>query len=424
MQEPIRIEAISNVEKKIFINVDSKTVGDKFDEFFNTIKKEAQVPGFRKGKVPVGVLKKYFGDRAKSTISQMLISEYYQKLLRDYNINPVGTPKINNKQNDSQYPGNFNNDNSYSVEFDIEVLPALVPVGYKNIKVSLPESQVQELMQSRLQDIREQFAERRQIDDVAQKDDTVVIDFKGYLNNEPFNGGEAKGFSIDKLNNNTLIPGFEEQIVGMKPGEQKRIIVKFPEPYNAAHLAGKEAVFEVVLHNVVRKTLAVVDNDLALIAGHDNVDTMLAAVKSEAEKLDKDRRLKLAEEQIAVELVNKNSVDLPASLVQNEKNRILQQYKGHNINAETLNSLVQRAEFNLKKTLLLEAIYEAEKDLELTPEELNGFLEEQAKINNMAKDEIVSNLYNSNQMEAFVSVLRAKKVIEFIVNCGSEERNV
>lgn len=275
----------------------------------------------------------------------------------------------------------------------------------------------------RLREIQGQYAEREQIvDGRAQSGDSVVIDFTGFIDGEPFNGGTAQSFNLD-LGSNSLIPGFEDQITSMSPGEEKRIKVIFPDNYNIEHLASKDAEFEVKLHNIVRKKLAEVDNDLALIMGFDSVNAMEQAIKVEIDNANKTNMLVVAEEQIAKQLVEKNPMEVPDSLLLNEKARIIQQSQGAQLPPEILRAQLEKAELNLKKTIIFEAIYKKEEQLELTPEELNQYLEEQAIINNIAKDDLVSKLYNTNQMEAFVGILRAKKVVEFIMNKGNEEEN-
>lgn len=425
MQDSITIEEISNVEKKIMINVDADTVNQKFQDFFDSIKKDAMIPGFRKGKAPVSVLRRYFGERAKSTISQMLISEYYQRTIRDHNLSPIGTPRVAKVEDaeETSYPGQFGKDNTFSVELEIDVLPKVDPQGYKDLTLDLPEGDSDALYEEMLLGARRQFAERKQLDGPAELGDSVVIDFKGFIDDEPFNGGEAEGFTIEELGAGTLIPGFEEQVVGMSVGEDQRIKVQFPDEYSASHLAGKPAEFDIKLHNVVRKTLAEVDDDLAMIMSYENVQAMEDSLRAEATKASYGSMLATAEQQIVDQLIEQNEIDLPDSLITAEKSRIIQQFSGQpNMNTQILSGLVSQAERNLKKALLFEAIFEKE-DLEVNPEELNEYLEEQAEIHNMDKDEIVSNLYNSNQMEAFVGVLRGKKVVDLIINQAQGKNN-
>jgi len=121
MEDRIEIKDINDTEKKICISVASDTVDQKFDEFFKSVKKEATAPGFRKGRAPISILRKYFKNQALGAVSQMLISEFYQQTIRDHNINPTGNPQIDNPEN-KQYLGSFNEDNSYSVEMTVGLI--------------------------------------------------------------------------------------------------------------------------------------------------------------------------------------------------------------------------------------------------------------------------------------------------------------
>jgi len=181
MEDTIRIEDISKIEKKLFINVPPEAVNKSFDTFFEGVKKEAQVPGFRKGRAPVKVLKKYFKRQALGAVSQILISEYYQSAIKEHNLSPVKNPDINNEEG-QDYPGTFNDDESYSIEVLVEVMPDIDPVGYKDIKVDPPEHDFDKLFDQEMTEYRTRFAEREQIiDGETQEGDTIIVDLKGFM---------------------------------------------------------------------------------------------------------------------------------------------------------------------------------------------------------------------------------------------------
>jgi len=428
MQNIVEVEELSGSEYKISINVPAELVDKKFDEFFESIKKQAVVPGFRKGKAPVSRLRQVYGQKARPTVSQMIIGEYYTQAVKDHDINPVGNPLIEDMKPGDQYPGKFDFDNSYSVSLTIEVLPKLDPIGYKGLSLDFPEHDENELFNVMMKQYQEQFAERSQITDRgAELGDSLVIDFKGFVNDKPFDGGEAQGFSVDSLGQGHFIPGFEDQIVGMKAGETKDINVTFPEEYRAAHLAGKDAKFTVTLHSVVETKLAEVDDDLAMMVGHESVDELKEHVQKETDKERKARNRLMLDKQITNALLEKNQFDAPKTMVEKEMLRILGKNKLQNLPPQARDELKSMAEYNIKRAVIMDAIYEKEDDIEVTPEELNKMLEEHAVRNNQTKDELVSNLYNSGQMDNFVGVLRLSSTIDFIIdnaNQESEEENV
>ena len=197
--------------------------------------------------------------------------------------------------------------------------------------------------------------------------------------------------------------------------------MKFPEEYNAKHLAGKEARFEVTVHNIVETKLADVDSDLAMMVGYESVDELNEKVKEEAEEEKKARNRQIMDRQIMDKLFEANSFTVPKSMVKDELTNLRTGVQGKNIPEQVIKELEKNAEYNVRRAIITDAIYEKENDIEVTPEELNELLEEYAKADNKTKDDLVSALYNSGQMDNFVGRLRVMKVIDFIINNVKKE---
>jgi trigger factor len=420
MQEKVKVEELSKTKYKISINILPEEVDQKFNSFFESIKKQAEIPGFRKGKAPIERLKSLFLDKAKIPVAQSIIGEYYQIALSENSINPVGNPKIENFDGPSSIPGKFGFDNSYSVELVVETLPVFDPVGYMNLKLDFPQNSIESIFDYKMMKYREQFAERKQITDRGAKiGDSIVLDFKGFIDGIAFDGGAAQGHSIDKLGNANFIPGFEQQLEGLNINESKIISVKFPEKYPAEHLAGKEATFEVKIHSIVENKLAEIDNDLAMMVGFETIEELQNKTLEEAKKEQKLSLRQMLDGQIVSKLLESNNFDVPESMIIDELNRIIkiiQKQQKQNISQDTVDKLRQTAEFNVKRAVILDSIYNKENSLEVTPDELNNLLEYHAKANNKTKDEIVSMLYNTNQMDNFVGTLKIGKVLDFIID--------
>jgi trigger factor len=422
MQEKIKVCEISKTEYKILINIPAEEVDRKFDEFFESIKDQVQIPGFRKGKAPISRLKSMFTEHARAPVSQSLIGEYYSKMLQENDINPVGSPVFKNLTKEAKYAGRFGFDNSFSVEMTVEVLPKLDPKGYENMELNIPALTSEHLTESKLLQYREQFAERSQISDRgAELGDTLVIDFVGYVDDKPFDGGTAKGHTLDKLGQANFIPGFEDQLVGVKSGEKKTISVKFPDQYRAEHLAGKDAKFEVEVHSIVETKLADVDEDLALMVGFESVEDMMKNINEDVEKEKMARDRQVADRQIIMKLLEENPFDAPKMMVEQEFKSLMSRVNAQDLPNNIVGELRKNAEYNVKRAIIIDSIYEKENNLEVSPDELNELLEQHAKANNKTKDELVSALYNSGQMDNFVGVLRTSKVIDFIINNSNKE---
>jgi len=424
MQDLVKTELISATECKISLNIPTEIVDKKFNEFFENNKNKAEIPGFRKGKAPLNILKNYFNKKAKAPVAEMLIAEYYSQAIKEQNLNPIGNPRIKDYSPSDGFPGKFDFDNSYAVELIIEVIPKIDPVGYSRLELEFVEINEEILINKKILEYREQFAERTQIiDRGALLGDSVVIDFVGRINNIIFDGGTVKGYTINKLGQTNFISGFEEQIIGMKAGETKQIFVTFPQTYHAAHLIGKDAVFTVTVHGIVESKLSIVDNDLAMMIGLTSVDELNSKVK---EDIQKDVRAQLRQKmdsQIISKLLELNKFEAPKSLVGAELQRLRNSIKADKLPEEFMADLKRNAEYNVKRAMLVEAIYGKESSIEVLPEELNILLEEHAKINNKTKDELISALYNSKQMDQFVGILKFSKVIDFIINNAKRKEN-
>jgi len=429
MTNSISIEEINSTEYKISIQVPPEGVDKKFTEFFDGVRKSTQIPGFRKGKAPISRLKQLYGQQSRPTVAQMLIGEYYSKALQENEITPIGNPKINNLEPGDKYPGKFGFDNSYSIELTVEVLPSVDPQGYKNMDLEFPKHDNDDLFTKKMGEYQKQFAEKSQITNRgAQLGDSLVIDFTGYIDDEQFDGGTAAGHTIDALGESHFIPGFEEQIVGIEAGDTKEINTKFPPKYHADHLAGKDVKFDVTVHSIVETKLAEVNEDLAMMVGHNSVEELNTHILSEIGNEQKTLDRAMLDRQIVTKLLELNPFDIPKSMTNNEELRILQASKNkmENLPEEARDELNKLANFNVRRAILMDSIYEKEDDIEVTPEELNTLLEEHAKVNNQSKDELVSSLYNSGQMDNFVGILRVANVFDFIIghsNKESEESN-
>jgi len=420
MSENIKIEAISATECKVSIEIPAAFVDRKFDEFFEGIRGKAQVPGFRAGKAPLKVLKQQLTEKARPAIVNLLLGECYERLVKEDNISPIGNPNIKDfDPKFSEFPGRFSFDGSYSVEMTVEVLPKVDAAGYIGLDIQMPtDIDETKMYDDKMNQYREQFAERKQITDRgAALGDSCVIDFTGFIDGNKFEGGSAEAVPLNKLGASNFIPGFEEQLIGMKPEENKKIVVKFPENYHAKHLANKDAAFDVTMHSIVESKLCDISPELAMMAGFNSLDEMAVNIKQAVSGEKKTLVRQKLENQVVEKLLAVNQFDVPKSMISDEITNIMKRVKDAATIPEQLKEQIKKmAEFNVKKAIILDAVYDKEKSIEISPEELNVALEEHAKGSNKTKDELISLLYNSNQMDNFVGVLKTAKVVDFVID--------
>ena len=417
VEEPIiNIESINSLEKKVTITVPSFEVDKKFQEFFQNVQKDVELPGFRKGKVPLIVLRQCFEEKAKNSIAQTLVNEAYIKATSQFDFIPIGEPRSAKTQN-QEYFGEFNTDNSYTITLTLDVMPKIDPQGYTGIDIKLPPFDESTALLEKLKQYTIDFATHEEVfDEPCQIGDSLVIDFVGYINDEKFEGGTGENYSIESLGASNFIPNFEDQIVGMKSGESKIIEVTFPNDYRAQNLAAKPAKFEVKVHSIVKNTPANLDDTLANMAGFETFaalkDEALNQIKIEYENA----KNMIAEHQIVKYLVDVNELEVHNNLVSKEFNRLVQQVGYDKVNNELIESLKINAINNVKAAFIVNSIYDKEKSLEISKDEFDQILRDYAIKLGKEASEVIDMLYKTNQLESFVSALKKNKVINFILS--------
>jgi trigger factor len=421
--EKITVERPDSVNRKITIQVPREDLKVLFDQFYSDLNDKVVLKGFRRGLIPRSVMETQFGAHAKSAVSQDLLSKLYQKALQDNAIIPIANPTVLEYDKDLKIAGRFD-ENGFEVNILIEVMPAVDVNSYQGMSLLFPPAaDIPALVAGKLQELRFKFAERKPITDrPAQMGDMVVLDYAGTLDGVPVPGLAETGYTVNSLGTGGSVEGFDQNIVGMTVGSEKDFELAFPANY-AGGLGGKTAKMHVKLNNVIEVKLAEVNQDLALMTGFSTVDELNAAIESEAKATtDRINRGNL-ELQIISKLAKANSVEVPESMVKQESTRIVEELKaaGREVTDAMAQNIESAARYNIARYILVEAIYNKEPSLEITPDELDIFLEKGAKENKKGKDEFVSDLYNANKMEVFLNILKCDKVLDFVISKAVNE---
>ena len=283
---------------------------------------EVEMKGFRKGKVPMAMLKKQFGPRVLGDAMQEAVDGALRKHLEESGDRPALQPQVEMENGDDWKEGD-----DVVVNVSYEALPDIPEVDLSSLtlerlSVAAEEDAINEALQN-LAESAQNFEDRRK-GSKAKDGDQVVIDFKGFVDGEAFEGGEAEDYPL-VLGSNSFIPGFEEQLIGAKAEEELKVEVKFPDEYGAPHLAGKDAVFECKVKAVKAPKPAELDDELAKKFGADDLDALKKQIgeRLEAEYAGAGRAvLKRA---VLDQLDEKVSFDLPESLVKAEADQIAHQ---------------------------------------------------------------------------------------------------
>ncbi|MGO4960848.1 trigger factor [Jeotgalibaca porci] len=369
-------------EGVLTFEIPEATMQAEMDTVFKRVRKNITVPGFRKGKVPRHIFNKQYGEASlfEDALNQALPAAY-DAAVKEAGIDPVAQPKIDIKSMEKGQP--------WVLTADVTVKPEVKLGEYKNLTVEKQDREVTDAdVEEALKQRQAKQAELVIKEDAAVEGDTVVIDYEGFVGEEAFEGGKDQNHSLE-LGSNSFIPGFEEQLVGAKAGDAKDVVVTFPEEYHAADLAGKEATFKVVVHEVKGKELPTLDDEFAkdLEEEVETLDELKAKIRKELE----DSKNAAADEFVqdaairqAVE--NAEVVDLPYVMVHDEVHRqmdlFLNDMQRQGISPELYYQITGTTEQDLHKqmetdadvrtktTLVLEEIIKAE-NIEVTEDEIN-----------------------------------------------------
>ncbi len=307
-------EKIKDLHYSVNGTISAADVQAAADEILTEYGKNAKMPGFRKGHIPLSVLRQKYNVNATSEAVDKLMNKDLNDYVAEKKIRLAGSPK-------ADLAGwEFGKDVEYSLEFDI--LPTLPAVDLEKFTITKKTTTLDEAeVEKALENIRKNrsVAEKQADDYVAQNGDTAVIDFKGFIGDEAFAGGEASKHHL-MLGSGAFIPGFEEQVIGHKAGDEFDVNVKFPENYHAADLAGKDARFAVKVHEVRHHVLPEMTDELAKEVGQESVEALREHIRKIINEQYEDAAKREMRNELLDILADKIKLDLPETLVDQELN--------------------------------------------------------------------------------------------------------
>jgi trigger factor len=318
----VNVEQLSSVKKKLNFEISVDRVKAETQKAFAELRKRAVVPGFRKGKAPEGMIRQQYQGQVQSDVMKNLFNDCYFKYVQDNKIFPLGYP-----QSDAE---EFVEGAPFKFSAVIEVFPEVKADNYEGFNLVREKFVADEnAVAARLEQMRdnmshlEPLAEERP----AQNGDQVIIDFEGYVDGALLDGGSATDHALE-LGSNSFIPGFEEQVAGMKVGDKKRIALAFPEQYHSAELSGKPVEFEVTLKEIKVKVVPELDDELAKDFGDfENLADLKAKVAENIEKQEKERIDRDFKDSLVKQLIEKNDFEVPETMIERQLNSMLENAK-------------------------------------------------------------------------------------------------
>ncbi len=409
-------------EVKITFNIEAEKFEEAMKKVYSKTAKYFNIPGFRKGKAPMQLVERQYGSAIfYEDAFNELVPEIYDEAIKENKIEAVSRPNIDIVQMEKGKELIFT--------ATVETKPEVELGKYKGIEIKKIEYKATDKdVEHELGHMAERNARLVTVEDrPVEKGDITTIDFEGSIDGVKFEGGSAENHELE-IGSNTFIPGFEDQIIGMKIDEVKDVKVKFPDDYFSKDLAGKDAVFKVTLHEIKKKELPKIDDEFAKdVSEFDTLDELKNSIK---ERLDTDneRKAKYETEEEAIKTVCENAkLDIPNGMVELEIDNMMKDmetrlsYQGLNLNqymqmlgkseADMRNEFKEQAERQITSRLVLEAIVKTEK-IEATDEEVAEKVKEMAKQYGRKEEELLEN----EQLKEYISEnLKTEKAIDFIV---------
>ncbi|MDC3018191.1 trigger factor [Gammaproteobacteria bacterium] len=306
----------NNLEKKIKLNISSKDLESDFKKRLLAQQSSSDLKGFRKGKAPLDVIEKYYGDQIKQRLIMDKMGDIFYKKISEENIPVVGQPSF--------APESFDIKKDIKFEVSYEIYPEFSLTKMGSLSFKKPVSKVTDQDIKKATDlVLKRYGKAEPIDEKSKEGNFVKIDFEGFLNGEKFEGGEAQDYSLE-LGSKTMIPGFEEQIIGMKAAESKDIEVTFPDDYQAENLKGQKVMFKIKMNEVSEVKLPNLDEEFFKSINMD-VKTKAEFEKKIEEQLQTDLKTNLktkTKQRIFDAFESSNQIDIPQSMIISEANNL------------------------------------------------------------------------------------------------------
>ncbi len=419
--------------KATFISRDKNTVkftmeftAEEFEQaqikVYQDAKNQFEIPGFRKGKAPRSIIEKHYGEGVFfEDAIDALFRNSYGNALADLDLEVIDTPAAEFSK--------IAKGEGFTITITVECFPIVEVKDYKGVEVEKIEQKVSdEDVENEIKAVQKRNARQVLVDRPAKEGDTLLFDYSGFIGDEQFEGGTAERQQLE-LGSGMFIPGFEEQLIGVTPGEKKDVVVTFPEEYHAPDLAGKEAVFHCLVHEIKEEQLPELDDEFAKdVSEYDTLEELNNANRERLEnyaKLSAENQMKDKAVEVVVEA---NEVEIPASMINDEIDRMIgelnQQLRYQGISVEQYLEYVGKsmadfreeikpeAEKAVKVRIILTGVVEAEK-IEVSAEEMEAEIEKMAAQYQTSADQI-KEMIGVENLTYLQKDLQIKKAIDFI----------
>ena len=419
----VSVEDVNSVKKTLHIEIPQDEVVRELDKAYNALKKNAKVKGFRPGKVPRSALERLFKKDVHADVTSRLIQSSFIDALKETELKVVGNPQVD--------PPELEAAGSYKYDATVEIAPEIADIDISGLNLTRTNYTVSDAeIDAQLKMLQRNFVRYEKIEKnrAARKGDYVLINFEGFKNGRPFDEtAKTENFNL-KIGEGPILKDFDDQLVGMQPGDSKEFKITFPGDYHNQKLASQEISFQVTLNEIREEVLPPIDDALAKKAGqYENLDDLKKVISENLEQGYAKRKEQELHEQIFRELISRTDFEVPEAMVDMELEGIVEEairsFSYRNITMEELGlsreSIAEKyrdvAFKQVKRHLLLGKIID-QKSLEVSDEELEEALNEMAENFKQPVAEIKKHYdQNKDRLEYFKHTLLEKKAIKLIL---------
>lgn len=419
-----KLEKIESSEAYLEIEVDADTLEAGLDQAFKKVSKQVAIPGFRKGRVPRQLLEAHYGPEVLfEDALEIIVPSAYEDAIKELAIDAIGQPEFDIQEIESGKPLKFT--------AKVAVKPEVKLGELEGLDIQIPRFEVsEEDVNNKMEEMRARYAQVvEKADEPAELGDTLTIDFEGFVNDVAFEGGKGEDYNLE-LGSATFIPGFEEQLVGVKTGESKDVNVAFPEEYHAEDLAGQDALFKVTVKKIETKELRELNDEFAQeVSEFENIAELREDLKKNLEQMHEMRKQSMTKDEAVNKAVELCEIEVPNAAIEVQFQNMLQQleqrmsmqglnleqyfqFTGSNMD-DFRKEIWPEAEKNSRVNFMLEKIVE-EKGIEVSDEELEKEIEDIASRMGLEADKAKENL--ASVMDNIVANIKMDKAVQYLVD--------
>lgn len=417
----VEVEAVSGVRKRLRVSIPAAVVDGQFGKSYSSLQKKLSLPGYRKGHVPMRLVRQMYGDSVRAEVLEELATRGYREGLDAHGLEPVAQPELGELAVQEGEPMTFT--------IDLEVKPEVSLPAYKGLELTrVLEEVTEEDVAAVLEDLRQKVAPVQDAgpDHLVVTGDVAVVDFQGTVDGAPFQGGKGEDFPVI-IGSGRTIPGFEEQFLGTKAGEDLDFTLSFPADYGEKSLAGREARFQVKVKSVKRKVLPAVDDEFARDVG-DYADLEALRAKVREDLTEHRRKTSQAElkNDVARRLVTATDLEVPEAMREEREQTLTDNFRRRlalrGVAEEEVAGHLEAASGDVKEaagrqvklSLILEAVAKAE-DLKVGKEEIDRAVSEIAALSRQSPSATRRDLIERGAMAGLLADLLEEKTLDFIL---------